>query len=155
MLFRSRMEPDGTIFRCPGDKTVLGNVLDKVSLYDGPKPCTKKRCPCRGLDHVHLTAVQQNLVDGVQYAVVAENVLSKAAFEQAMVHSPGQPCAENNLGVLAWRRGKKDEATRHFQAALTANPERNVYVRNVEGSQLDTTEFDPEICLDVNSILPK
>ena len=89
-----RMEPDGTIFRCPGDKTILGNVLDTVSLYDGPKPCTKKRCPCRGLDHVDLTAVQQNLVDGVQYAVVAENVLSKAAFEQAMVQIGRASCRE-------------------------------------------------------------
>jgi len=149
-----RMEPDGTIFRCPGDKTILGNVLDKVDIYDGPKPCTKKRCPCRGLDHVHLTAVQKDLVQGIQYAVVAENVLSKAAFEQAMNQSPGHPCAENNLGVLAWRDGDKAEANRHFQAALAVNPEREAYARNAKGTRDDSVNFDPEICLDVNPILP-
>lgn len=147
-----RMEPDGTVFRCPGDKTVLGNVLDTVNLYDGPELCIKKRCPCRGLDHVHLNAVQQALVDGVQYAVVAENVLSKAAFEQALIHSPEQPCAENNLGVLAWRQGDRDEAIRHFQSALAMRPERSVYIRNVDGARKSGVQFDPEICLDVNAL---
>jgi len=150
-----RMEPDGTIFRCPGDKTILGNVMDEVDIYDGPELCTKKRCPCRGLDHVQLTVAQKSLVEGVQYAVVAENVLSKAAFEQAMTHFPDHPCAENNLGVLAWRRGDKAEAVRHFQAAMAANPERTVYAGNADGAQGDTSNFDPEICLDVNPILQK
>ncbi|MBI9080318.1 MAG: radical SAM protein [Pseudodesulfovibrio sp.] len=148
-----RMEPDGTIFRCPGDKTVLGNVLDTVNTYAEPRPCTKKRCPCRGLEHVHLTATQEDLVQGIQYAVVAENDLSRKAFAQATSLSPGHPCAENNLGVLAWRCGDKAKAMSHFQAALAATPEHDAYVGNVQGALEDSADFDPEICLNVNPIL--
>ena len=145
-----RMEPDGTIFRCPGDKTILGNVMDEVALYDGPVPCTKKRCPCRGLDHVHLTDAQKCMVDGVRYAVVADNARSRAAFEQAVSLFPGHPCAENNLGVLAWRRGDRDEALRCFQSAQASNPDRQLYARNAKGEQDADSTHDPEICLDVS-----
>ena len=146
-----RLEPDGTVFRCPGDKTVLGNVTDTVTLLDGFVPCTKKRCPCRGLDHVQLTPVQADLVDGVQFAVVAENATSRAAFERAMAAAPGHPCAENNLGVLAWRQGDAQEAARRFEQALDAVPDNALYARNLRGIRSDEDLFDPQICLDVNA----
>lgn len=150
-----RMEPDGTVFRCPGDKTVLGNVLDGVKLADGPEACRKQRCPCRGLDHVILSSTQEALVDGVQYAVVADNTASQAAFGKAMSFVPGHPCAENNLGVLAWRAGDTHEAQRRFAAALERRPDREMYLKNVEGSQSGNDDFDPQICLDVNPVFQK
>ena len=101
-----RMEPDGTVLRCPGDKTVLGNVMGEVNLYEGFMPCTKKRCPCRGLDHVQLTEAEAHLVDGVQYAVVAENDRSQVAFEQAALSDPANACAENNLGGACVETGR-------------------------------------------------
>ncbi|AMK09927.1 MoaA/NifB/PqqE/SkfB family radical SAM enzyme [Pseudodesulfovibrio indicus] len=146
-----RLEPDGTVFRCPGDKTVLGNVMDKVHLYEGFPPCTKKRCPCRGLDHVRLTYAQADLVRGVQYAVVAANEDSRLAFEQALAGSPGNPCAENNLGVLAWRRGERDEARQWFESALKLVPDNRLYVANLDGARSQHPDFDPQICLDVNA----
>lgn len=150
-----RMEPDGTVFRCPGDKTVLGNILDEVKLTGGATPCRKHRCPCRGLDHVALSSTQEALVDGVQYAVVADNDASKAAFEKAMSYVAGHPCAENNLGVLAWREGDTHEAQRRFQAALQRRPERELYAENFTGATSGDRDFDPQICLDVNPVFKK
>nr|WP_321260935.1 radical SAM protein [uncultured Pseudodesulfovibrio sp.] len=150
-----RLEPDGTIFRCPGDKTVLGNVMDTVTLYEGHEPCIKKRCPCRGLDHVQLTDFEAHMVDGVQYAVVADNEQSRFAFEQAVVLVPNDPCAENNLGVLAWRQGDQKDALIHFENALTSVPDNALYIRNRDGAQAAQADFDPQICLDVNSDLTK
>eukprot|EP00831_Metopus_contortus_P034677 TRINITY_DN27635_c0_g1_i3.p1 TRINITY_DN27635_c0_g1~~TRINITY_DN27635_c0_g1_i3.p1 ORF type:complete len:451 (-),score=102.94 TRINITY_DN27635_c0_g1_i3:243-1571(-) len=150
-----RMEPDGTILRCPGDKTVLGNVMDSVELLDGFAACTKKRCPCRGLDHVQLTTVQADLVDGVQFAVVAENDTAKEAFERALAFSPGNPCAENNLGVLAWRRGDTGEAAQRFARALDAVPGNALYARNLQGMLTEDGSSAPQICLDVNADIAK
>lgn len=144
-----RMEPDGTVFRCPGDKTVLGNVLEAVNMTEGFEPCRKPRCPCRGLDHVQLTPAQAALVDGVQFAVVGDNRAAANAFGRAVDTAPGHPCAENNLGVLAWRNGDRASALCHFENALQARSDRDVYARN-RGLARVGQDFDPEICLDVN-----
>lgn len=145
-----RMEPDGTVFRCPGDKTVLGNVLDGVTLMNGDEPCTKGRCPCRGLDHVRLTPVQEALVEGVQFAVVGDSERASDAFGRAMTLSPGHPCAENNLGVLAWRCGDRDEAVNRFRAARGKRPEHAPYAENLADAESGPEAFDPALCLDVN-----
>ncbi len=150
-----RMDPDGTVYRCPGDKTVLGNVLDDVRLADDAQPCTKPRCPCRGLDHVVLTKTQRLLVDGVQHAVVADFETSAAAFERALEASPGHPCAQNNLGVIAWRRGDAAEAARRFEAAGAARPDKDAYQDNLAGVGSAEGAFDPELCLDVNPSVEK
>lgn len=144
-----RMEPDGTVFRCPGDKTVLGNVMDEVRLTGGATPCIKRRCPCRGLDHVRLTTTQEALVDGVQYAVVGDNRASAGAFGRAVAALPEHPCAENNLGVLAWRSGDRAGAVRHFRVASGKRPGHDVYAKNLRQAEAGR-DFDPEICLNVN-----
>jgi MoaA/NifB/PqqE/SkfB family radical SAM enzyme len=149
-----RMDPDGTVFRCPGDKTVLGNVMDEIKLTEGATPCIKGRCPCRGLDHVQLTETQDELVEGVQYAVVGDNRASADAFGRAVAATPGHPCAENNLGILAWRSGNKEAAVRHFKVALEARPNRRVYADNLRNAEAGK-DFDPELCLDVNPDLFK
>ncbi len=144
-----RLEPDGTVFRCPGDKTVLGNVLDSVRLMEGDEPCIKKRCPCRGLDHVRMTPVQETLVEGVQFAVVGDGKSSSEVFVRAMSMAPGHPCAENNLGVLAWWRGDRDEASRRFKAACDGRPDHRPCAENLENVAAGEA-FDPALCLDVN-----
>jgi len=149
-----RMEPDGTVFRCPGDKTILGNIMTKVELTEGAMPCIKRRCPCRGLDHVHLTDTQIALVDGVQYAVVGDNRASADAFGRAVAATPEHPCAENNLGVLAWRSGNKEQAINHFRTAQQKRPDREVYAENLRHAKNDDA-FDPAICLDVNPDLAR
>jgi len=144
-----RMEPDGTVYRCPGDKTVLGNVMEQVRLLDGDAPCARRRCPCRGLDHVALTPVQTALVEGVQLAVVGDDDGAGRAFSRALDLAPGHPCAENNLGVLAWRAGDRAGAARHFSRALAARPEHAPYSENASGVDAGP-DFDPALCLDVN-----
>ena len=146
-----RMEPDGTVYRCPGDKTTRGNVMTGVRLYEGSPPCTRKRCPCRGLDHVQLTDFEAALVEGVQYAVVAENERSKAAFERALTGLPGHPCGENNLGVLAWRRGDLAEAVRRFETARQAAPDNPLYARNLAAVRIEDPAMDPQVCLDISA----
>lgn len=145
-----RMEPDGTIMRCPGDTTVLGNITNGVQLADGPHPCEKSRCPCRSLDHVRLTHEQAALVDGIQYAVISDEQNSVELFK-----SLGHPCAENNLGVLAWRRGDKETASTHFQAAATERPSCEVYAENLAGIEAELHGFEPQMCLEVNPVLSK
>ncbi|MEF2232377.1 MAG: radical SAM protein [Pseudodesulfovibrio sp.] len=144
-----RMEPDGSVLRCPGDKTVLGNVRDTVTLMDGTEPCSRKRCPCRGLEHVALTPAQLLLVEGVQFAVVGDDTAAAGAFARALEIAPGHPCAQNNLGVLALRAGDRAEALRRFHAALAARPEHALYARNVRDAGNDAPA-DPALCLDVN-----
>jgi MoaA/NifB/PqqE/SkfB family radical SAM enzyme len=150
-----RLEPDGTVYRCPGDKTVLGNVMDAVRLLDGNPPCIKSRCPCRGLDHVSLTPAQQHLVDGVQLAVVGDSDASARAFGLALEAEPGHPCAENNLGVVVLRQGDAAAAMRHFAAAAEARPDKAAYRDNLDRARSAVSDSDPELCLDVNPLQVK
>jgi MoaA/NifB/PqqE/SkfB family radical SAM enzyme len=39
---------DGTITRCYGDQTQLGNVYEGITLFEGPEPCPIEVCPCWG-----------------------------------------------------------------------------------------------------------
>ncbi|WP_155932926.1 radical SAM protein [Pseudodesulfovibrio alkaliphilus] len=145
-----RLDEDGTVYRCPGDKTVLGNVLGEVRLFDGPQPCVRPRCPCRGLDHVLLDAVGQRLVRGVQFAVVGDLDASEASFGQALDLAPGHPCAENNLGVIAFRRGDRAAAVERFAAAHSARSGKADYLDNLAMARGPGPDRDPKICLDVH-----
>jgi MoaA/NifB/PqqE/SkfB family radical SAM enzyme len=145
-----RMDEDGTVYRCPGDKTVLGNMLDEVRLLKGAQPCARPRCPCRGLDHVVLDEARRRLVEGVQYAVVGDLDASAAALELAAQAAPGHPCAENNLGVIAFRRGDMAGAARRFAAAVAARPGKGAYADNLDAARAGHRDFDPTLCLDVN-----
>jgi len=144
-----RMDEDGTVYRCPGDKTVLGNVLGEVRLLDGPLPCARPRCPCRGLDHVVLDAVGRGIVEGVQFAVVGDLDASAAAFSGVLDLAPGHPCAENNLGVIAFRRGDRAVAGQRFAAAHTARPGKAAYRDNLAMARDRGRDRDAELCLDV------
>lgn len=142
-----RMEPDGTVLRCPGDKTVLGNVLTGVTLYDGPTPCTKHRCPCRGVEYVHLTETEHDFVQGVQYANVGDAEKSRAAYERVVRQTPDFGPALNNLGVVHWREGNTDEARNAFRRGCDCGD--LAACRNTEASREDGDDFVPQVSLRV------
>ncbi|WP_243544468.1 radical SAM protein [Pseudodesulfovibrio tunisiensis] len=142
-----RMEPDGTVFRCPGDKTVLGNVMEDVTLLDGDEPCRVRRCPCRGLDHLRLEPFQQHMVNGVQYLVVGDPENARAELEQADSLRPGLGQVLNNLGVAAWKQGQRGEAADLFARGLDAAPESETLRANLAGILDPAPDFEPGISL--------
>lgn len=45
-----RIEQDGAVQRCVGDRASLGDVRDGFELLPGPAPCAAAACPCFGHD---------------------------------------------------------------------------------------------------------
>ncbi len=41
-----RVDTEGFVSRCVGDKKVLGNVYSSFTIHDSPQPCQVNRCPC-------------------------------------------------------------------------------------------------------------
>lgn len=41
-----RVLSNGDVVRCAGDFTLLGNIFTGFKLYDSPRPCIAKVCPC-------------------------------------------------------------------------------------------------------------
>lgn len=144
-----RMEPDGTVMRCIGDRTVLGSIREEVSLPEGPAPCRSSRCPCRCVDHVRLDREQAAFVEGVQFAVTGNAEASTKAFRK-VVRGSAYPAAENNLGVLAWRSGDVTSAVDHFRAAAGGCPSSQTYAANLAGAETGGAGFEPELSLVVN-----
>ena len=112
-----RMEPDGTILRCPGDRTVLGNITGHVAVEDGPTPCRMSRCPCSGIDKVVVTKAQEHFLEGVQHTIVGARAAARTAFSSALKLAPHMANAACNLGVLELMDGNTEQALRHFTAA--------------------------------------
>jgi predicted Zn-dependent protease with MMP-like domain/Tfp pilus assembly protein PilF len=48
---------------------------------------------------------------------------AEGAFRQVLKQGPGEPWAHHHLGLIAERRGKRDEAERHFAEARELSPE--------------------------------
>ncbi|GAB6178422.1 hypothetical protein JCM16814_33130 [Desulfobaculum senezii] len=126
-----RMEPDGTVYRCSGDMTIMGNILDDVRLNDAPEPCRVSRCPCRGLDHVVLNDAQRAMVEGLRYSLVNDTSTAKAAFTRALLLNPSLSPAANNLGVIEFDRQNLSEAERHFAMALKNEPGNPTFTANL------------------------
>lgn len=127
-----RMEPDGTVLRCSGDKTKLGNVLESVQLNSSPQPCQVTKCPCRGLDWVELSPEQAAFVEGLRLMVIGERDKARAAWEAAFALQPDMSNAVNNLGVLDWEDGFPDRAKERFQQALDIHPGHELYIGNLD-----------------------
>ncbi|SDB08781.1 Radical SAM superfamily enzyme, MoaA/NifB/PqqE/SkfB family [Desulfonatronum thiosulfatophilum] len=127
----TRMEPDGTILRCSGDKTQLGNVRDSVHLHSRPLPCRVSKCPCRGLDWVVLSPEQQAFVEGLRLAVTGDRQAARGAWERCIALNPAMSNAWNNLGLLDWEDGNPDLAGKRFQKALDIHPGHDLYLRNL------------------------
>ncbi|MFV0422407.1 radical SAM protein [Oleidesulfovibrio sp.] len=126
-----RMEPDGTILRCPGDKKVLGNIIaGSVQRENGPTPCRMHRCPCQGVEHIIADAPQQSFIEGVRAYVVGEQEEAEAAFRSAIRMAPRMAQAFNNLGAIAHAKGDLPAALHNFKTAADISPNDPLYARN-------------------------
>lgn len=125
-----RMEPDGTVFRCSGEKTVLGNVQTGVQLYEQAEPCRVTRCPCRGVDHVHLTPAQKAFLRGLQLGLLGQSEEAREAYAQTLQLDPEHSAARNNTGVLLWQQNLHERALDCFAAARATQPDESVYAWN-------------------------
>jgi len=125
-----RMEPDGTVFRCSGEKTVLGNVHTGVQLHEQAEPCRVKRCPCRGVDHVHLTPAQKAFMRGLQLGLLGQSDQAREAYATALQLDPQHSGARNNTGVLLWQQNLRDHALDFFSEARKLQPDEGVYTWN-------------------------
>jgi len=117
-----RMEPDGTIFRCAGEKTVLGQLPGEAELYDGPRPCNVSRCPCRGLDHVQLSTSQEYLVNALRYDLVDNIRPAEREYRKALEEDESNATAANNLGVIEWGNSRLQTAIKLFEHAYELCP---------------------------------
>lgn len=125
-----RMEPDGTVFRCSGEKTIMGNVHTGVTLYDRAEPCRVRRCPCRGADHVLLTDAQQAFLRGLQMNLLGKLDEAHKAYDQAIDLDPMIAAAHNNTGVLLWNSKHHDQALRAFAKASAQQPGEPLFICN-------------------------
>lgn len=127
-----RLEPDGTIFKCAGDRSVLGNILNDFTLSDEAAPCQTLKCPCRGPDYVHLDPVQQDFMDGVEHFLTGEKAPAKIAFEKVLEQTPDGANALNNLGVLAFQEKEYANAVGFFAKAHAGRPGSKLYAENLD-----------------------
>ena len=125
-----RMEPDGTVFRCAGEKTVLGTVHQGVTLHREPEPCRVTRCPCRGVDHVLLTAAQQAFLRGLQLGLLGQSDQAREAYAQALQLDPSHAGARNNTGVLLWEQEQHQSALDCFAGARALHPDDGLFLWN-------------------------
>ena len=123
-----RVEPDGTVFRCSGDRTVLGNLHREVTLYPEPRPCRVTRCPCFGPDYVVLNQAQRHFMDGVSHFVLDNRPEAAASFEKTLAVDSKASNARYNLGVLAWRGHDPAAARAHMEQALGLHPDNKMYI---------------------------
>lgn len=128
----TRLEPDGTVLRCSGDKTRLGNVLEDVRLNRAPQPCTVSKCPCRGLDWVILSPEQEAFVDGLRLAVTGDRGAARKAWERCLAGCPEMSNAHCNLAVLDWEEGECLRARAGLERALEVHPGHQWYAANLE-----------------------
>lgn len=153
-----RMEPDGTIMHCAGDKRILGNIMTQVKLAAAPAPCAMDRCPCRGIDHVVLTPAQKAFLEGLRHDLVSEIQTASNAYKQALQLDHTMAPAANNLGVIALHSSHKEQAQQYFQQALSLAPDNPHYTQNLltalyRSGQTDTAR---QLCADFtdNKSLP-
>ncbi|MFW5735421.1 MAG: radical SAM protein, partial [Oceanidesulfovibrio sp.] len=117
-----RMEPDGTVFRCAGEKTIMGNLLTGIELYDEPMPCRARRCPCLGPNHVVLSDVENCQFEAIKMANVGNMDQAETLYRQALAADPALSTARTNLAMLLWEAGETAEAEAGFRQAWTDDP---------------------------------
>lgn len=120
-----RMEPDGTVYRCAGEKTVMGNLLTGIELYDEPMPCRARRCPCLGPNHVVLSAGESCQFEGIKKANVGDVETARNLYEQALAADPAMSTARINQAMILWETGAEGaaaEAEDAFRQAFADDP---------------------------------
>lgn len=126
-----RMEPDGTIFRCPGDRTVLGNIHDSVSLYESATPCNVNRCPCQGVHYVKLNPAENWFIEGMRSFITGAEKSAANAFRQTLLYDSEHSSALNNIGVFAFSNNDIPHAKRLFKHAARIHPNIALYRKNL------------------------
>lgn len=126
-----RMEPDGTIFRCPGDKTVLGNIHDHVKLNTRATPCAVDRCPCQGINYVDLNPAEGWFIEGMRAFLTGTSNNAANAFRQTLLYDSEHSSALNNTGVIAWENENYAHAKRLFERAHKIHPHIMLYKENL------------------------
>lgn len=126
-----RMEPDGTVFRCPGDKTVLGNIHDDVILYTGATPCSVDRCPCQGIHYVDLNPAEGWFIEGMRSFLTGSEKNAEHAFRQTLIYDSEHSSALNNIGVFAHSNEDYAHAKRLFEHAHHIHPHIPLYNQNL------------------------
>ncbi len=130
-----RMEPDGVVYRCSGEKTVLGSLETGVTLYDEPQPCRARRCPCLGPNHVALTPTEELVFQGVKRAATGDVDAATERFAEALTQERAMSTATVNLGWLAWDVGDRATALAHFREAFTTDPTAPYVAGNLAAAQ--------------------
>ncbi len=125
-----RMEPDGTVYRCSGEKTVLGNIERGIRLHDEPQPCRTTRCPCQGLEHVMLNQSQEAFLRGLHLGLIGQSREAREAYAQVLELDPAHAGARNNTGVLLWQENMREQALEFFSSASEQYPEDGVFICN-------------------------
>lgn len=126
-----RMEPDGTILRCPGDRTVLGNIHNDVSLNAGATPCAVDRCPCQGINYVDLNPAEGWFIEGMRSFLTGSEKNAANAFRQTLVYDSEHSSALNNIGIFAHSNGDYAHAKRLFEHANSIHPHIPLYKQNL------------------------
>ncbi|AGW14078.1 radical SAM protein [Megalodesulfovibrio gigas] len=126
-----RLEPDGQLYRCSGEKRDLGNMLTTPRRLDTDEPCRARRCPCLGPNYVLLSPAQDALLAGLQAMVTGNSTAAREQFLIALSLDPELPAAANNLGVLDWEAGAHEAARARFVQALALDPGADLFVGNL------------------------
>ncbi|SIO17411.1 radical SAM protein [Halodesulfovibrio marinisediminis] len=141
-----RMEPDGTIFRCPGDRTVLGNIHENVNLYACATPCNVNRCPCQGINYVKLNPAEGWFIEGMRLFLTGAEKNAANAFRQTLLYDSEHSSALNNIGVFAYENKNYAHAKRLFEQAHNFHPQVPLFKQNLEIVK-NTLEGDKQLSI--------
>lgn len=125
-----RMEPNGTVLRCPGDRTKLGNIKTQVNLTGRATPCIVDRCPCQGINYVELNPAEGWFVEGMRSYLTGAKKNAANAFKQVLLYDSEHSSALNNIGVFAFENEDYPHAERLFSHAARLHPSIAVYSEN-------------------------
>ena len=126
-----RLEPQGDLLRCPGDRQFLGNITDSVKMNNKLVPCAVSRCPCLGLNYVQLNQAQKHLVSGLGQFMIGEYKDAVRFFKRTLEIDPKASNALHNIGVVLWEEGNREQVLSYFEKALEIHPYNKVYVINM------------------------
>ncbi|TVM19999.1 radical SAM protein [Oceanidesulfovibrio indonesiensis] len=138
-----RMEPDGTVYRCAGEKTVMGNLLTGIALYEEPMPCRARRCPCLGPNHVVLAGAESCQFEGIKKANVGNAGEARALYAEALATDPAMSTARINQGMILWEAGETERAEAEFRQAVADDPTDPYAAGNLAAALALRGQFPP------------
>ncbi len=143
-----RLEPDGTVMRCSGDRTILGHAKRAVKIYDEPKACKVRRCPCFGPDFVLPDVAQKLFLEGLQLYNVGKADEAYKAFARACKIDASHSSSRNNMAVLDAAADRMEPAVKNLAMALGAHPRNTLYKDNLKAAHAGGKQL--QLSVDVN-----